>query len=613
MTNTVLYDLNFNNRAHYLSTIYGCYRLCVHAYSLAGHIKAIACSLNFEQIKNFQLVNKSHLHLVQATLDLRGIIRGVIELPPILGGLGSWLWDKFLITPAQRLAFRIQEIYQTRLNQEESYLNDPDLQEADLNDSKYTDDFRDFVNGESVRISINPEMNDLFVKSFLNADVSNSIFKNKNLPFYALAAFADRKIDRDDMATILEYYMARQCFEDCTLCNTFDQYGEVTQEAAEYYTYLLDGKMLAKTQENFVENYKNSIKELPRRKQIFWHNASLLSQDELKILESSNPNFQAVELLYSPKGSLYASLAAIGALKTSHGRNITLSFAVERILLNQQFNKDNDPFNPKLGKFAPLEIKKDVMDHSRRLCATFFPGTSKIKEVHNSLELPTTIIGHDKSHAKILQFVPKEAEADIKYLVAKFQEITGFKMSREIWQLIEMVTPALFIAENLNEPQKYLCKFINDYSSKIGELFMGDLFWGDSIRSPLYWIIVHEIIKNPNNFLSKESIKEILADRSETDKEILKSDYSLKQKIWMLQQNYRNIRIESIPEDNQLVFKKVTEGPYKNTIILTVSQPALPSASSVEISPSRTWKEFTASEIPKKWNTNSAIAFQSVF
>ena len=572
MINNFIYNQNFNKMAHYpgLNSLIGIARIGVHSYSLTGHVLAILEHLRLKGILNQSMLgfrDIRYLHALKAYVDLREIVRGTIEAPPIIGALGSWLWDSYCLSPAQQLAYRIQEIYETRLNANDEPLNTEDFIDVNLATEDYCEDFIDFINGQSVKISNNEEKIAAFLQNFMNGAVENEIFNDKKLPYYALAAFACGKIDREDMASIMEFYMAKQCFADCKLCRTFDNKGNLTQDAEDLYGYLTTGNGLATPKTDLPEKFVVKLRELPVQKQLFWHYEALFSQKKFHELFAHSP-YQAAELHYSPVGSLYVALAYIGALKTCNNREIGLSFGYERILLNLKYQKTNNPLHPKLGSFSVREIKANVMDYSRRLCATFFPTSDKpITTIHNSLELPTVIITHDKSHAEILQSYPMDAQTDLKRLVRIFQEATGFDMSKEIWEMIEMVTPGLFYPHLWKEQGMFLYYFMNDASSKFDEVCINELFFQNEQPTPLYWIMALDIEKNRCDYQSKRSLSHILANYCNTRKDFINPDDTIKQKIWKFQLAHFNQPIVEVADD-QLEFRKISEGIRKNTIIL---------------------------------------------
>lgn len=586
ITDYLVYNLRLNYAAHFpvANTLIGVTRVVVHTTSLSRHVLAIGV-LFFQMQYNTDcyIPNSIELHSIKAYVDLRAIIRGIIEIPPILGGLGSWYWDLTFLTPAQNLAYRIQEIYHTNL----THLNtiEPDSSLIDFNprDSR-NQEFIDFVNNEPIKISNNQNKIEEFCKSFENAEITNEIFNDRKLPFYALAAFEKSRIDRSDMATIMEIYVAKQCFPDCQLERLFDDNRVITENAMKYLGFLdhtADNLTRTKTR-GLKEHFLGEARGLPKRKQIFWHHKAFLKWNDMQEIRTKSP-LTFGELIYSPVGSLYASLAHIGGLKIVEDQEISLSFTAETLLLNTKYNKKNNPLQPKLGLFKALDIKNEFMENDRRPCATFFPGTRQKKSIHNSLELPTAIVSHDKVHGHILQWYPDMTSTDIKRIITVFQRDTGFEMSKEIWELVEMTLPGLF---EINFPlgDSILYNFIHHTFNKLDELQMRELFFqrqegGEEEPTPLGWIMLLDIYEQTNTYLSKSSMiyfQELrpykLIQTCQCDNQF--KGKSIKQKIWELQQLHRDPKgpIDQAL-DHQLEFRRVREGRRKNTVILARKAP----------------------------------------
>lgn len=551
-----------------MHTVVGLARIGVHSYSIASKL----CPIILFKMMGRPLTDVQEDLMIQTVVDLRGIIRGLIELPPLIGGLTSWYWNNYQLTPAQKLAYKVQEIYQTRIKGWSTIKNGKKLEEINLEDPDLSEDFVDFINKQKVKISTDQEKVDRFVHCFNDGLVKDPIFDDKMLPYYALAAFSKGRIDRYDMATIMELYMAKQCFVDCTV-STFES---ATEEEVRLLTHATNnGAPLnkARNTDKKKNEFLEKVKVFAKKQTIFWYHQSLITYEEIQQM----PAWQAVEVLRSPIGSLGASLVFLGGTKTYNRQDVSLSYGLEQLVLNVKYNKTNNPFNPKLGLFSPMYVKQGVVKKDQRVCATFFPGAVQPTNVHHSLELPTIITTHDKTHAQILHQYSESTMSKIKRMLEIFQEVTGFKMSKEIWEIVEVVAVSVIGLENEEE---IFVKFFRDRAGNPQDVSLRELFWNQEgknrMPTPILWIVWLDMIENAHKYNFNASIT---AHLNEEEKGLLefvtnhvknefKKEMTFKEKVWILQEHYRGVTGKIEVTDDQLQFKKVQKGRRKNMVVL---------------------------------------------
>ncbi len=555
-----LYNSTLNKTAYWLSPFIGLGRISVHTAFLAKHV--------------FGLFSRPQLEraycMAEAYADLRGIVKGLIELPPLLGSIGSWYIDHFHLSPAQQMAYRVQEIYQSRLSGGDRWIEEEkDLVDVDPEMPPYNDPgFLDFINHQQVKVSTDKAKIQTLIEALDLAEVDHPIFEERKLPFYALAAFAEKKIDRDDLATMLHFYTAKQTFRDCKLHKMFDPNGLLSDDGCTLVgslrktrsTWLGEGTT---NQYSLIHN----LKQLPQRKQIYWSHEALTTAKKVSEIEKSHP-LLFIEMLYSPIGSLYAAGASFGAVWYDQERELGLPITIERVFFNAKYAKDCDPLQARLGTFSAQDITQDVEEHKRRLAATFFPGVKGQVNVHHSLELPTTVIAHDKAHAHILQQYPERFLDFMAEIRKDFRELTGYKMSKEIWELIELVAPFQINYQNAGT---MLSNFINNVNGRIDELFIKELFWNlENPQNPeptplllMMLLKLHADNSSPFHTLAEDNPLIVRAVKQHA----LHDGQTMKQKIWILQQLFRKESIQEAP-DAKLKFVKVAKGRRKNTVVL---------------------------------------------
>lgn len=585
------YNLEWNQKARlpFVSTFVGLSRVCIHLFSLAKNMLFWI----FKEREDF--------YLAQAYVDLRGIIRGVIEIPPLIGSLGSWFMDSHFLSPAQKVAYRIQEIYRSRIAPNDDWVNnEPDLVdietlrtkwEAVKEDNNYlrvlTLKNFDFLNRQKVKCSTNQEKILTFITKFKNGEFSDPIFAERKLPFYAMTALITGAIDQKDMATIMEIYVAKQCYgDDVTIECLFDDRGELTASGNTLVESIKENNALKeeskKKNNDYLKNdlnlsaisvdieaFKKAASALPRHKQIVWSHKALVTKQDWKRMSG----LEKTESLYCPIGVLNFVGAMLRSVVEYQGREVDMSFDLETCFLRTKYNKPAaDPFLPKLGIFSARDIKKAITDKRARICATFFPGAPHIKTLHHALELPTTIVRHDKIHAHILEHYPTEVFDFIQDLRKEFEQVTGVDMSKEIWEMLELTTIfAINACDSETQVITILFCFFRDMHGRIDDLRMLELMVSDSILTPLGIMFLLKLYDRFNDQYSgvlSDMFKYYdIINKAYAEGSLLQRD-TTKQKIWKVQQLTRGQSITATPSDDQLKFRRITDGKRKNTLVL---------------------------------------------
>lgn len=661
LRNYLVYDKTASRLAYVpigLNTAVGLTRLAVHVSSLVKNLFLIlANSLSLE--KNKGLDNKRHIYLLNIFVDLYGILRGMLEVLPLLGALGCLLYNKVLATPAQKLAYKIQDIYSLRIPKDTRVIKDATLEEyslqaarelielqgdfarfrpnrtlVDLRDlaiagklkgldnglkSEQTEDLinyqlgqldqmclqpyennkdtweslsktnaidlttlqeeklnsiTNFLNGQSVFFSTDMTQIEAFLSLAVNWNYDHPIFSDKKVLHYAFTALAMGLMDAGDFATFSEIYITKQCFPDCKVHRLFDQQGELTEDGENFIKSLLSShsnsmnKILLQRSDLI-----GFLKQLKPYQQAFWSHESLVTSADIRYWQQRSP-FSAFEMLYAPIGSLASTLGYLGAVYNIENRQIGMGVHLHHRAINQLYGTECVPYVPKLGQFNPKHIIEGV-EKGHRLGATYFQASFPTT-VHDSLELPSTIIEHDKAHAQILHKHGPSLMKVILRTLKVIKEATGFEMSKEIWMIGEAV--ACLFEENYD-----FLKFMSDVEGKIDEAQICDMFWDFSKASelpsptPILWLILLDVDKHPDvyaeqkEFLSSDLVK-IIKDLKTM--QLISDSDDIKTKIWVLQQCWGKSEFKSIRESknhlklSQLKFAKITKADTKDKRLL---------------------------------------------
>lgn len=114
-------QLLYNRTASHLAYIpvvnivMGTTRIVIHICSLIKNLMLLLASTLSSSNLPGSLKAGQHIILMNVLLDLRGVLRGLLEIIPVLGSLGCLLYNYCLATPAQRLAYKVQNIYANRI------------------------------------------------------------------------------------------------------------------------------------------------------------------------------------------------------------------------------------------------------------------------------------------------------------------------------------------------------------------------------------------------------------------------------------------------------------------------------------------------------------------
>lgn len=477
---------------------------------------------------------------------------------------------------ALELGKQINLIYETRLLPD--FLKVEDRENlCDVDCESYKEihlEFYHFVNSQKVQMSNDQPRIEEFLRAFKNCEFET--LQDPKMPYYALAAFAQKEIDVDDMATLMELFVTRLCFPECQI-HFFFQGDEVNPLARDLADSLNDSSLgLARTSPYlWKDRFFEKMKELPKHKQFFWQYPSFLDCQEVTAAIGQGMDPQPY---FSMPGGTTLALSTVHARKTLEGQEYSFSYNAEHLFLQTRYHKKQDPLFPQLGAFSPSDIKKALLEQNQRPCITYYPDIKPAIQTHGCLELPTLIIAHDKAHAHILQSYPEELVRAIKETIQEFESLTGFAMSKEIWEMTDMLAPK--IVQGFEKAE--FSRFLRSLSVKKEDLSIEDLIFDSSSNynpTPLGWLTMLKSYETGcSSWNREEPFMRMIEEAYSMG--IMKEKDSTKQKIWKLQQyvtncynsfvehesNFEGFSLEKSEEE--LEFVKIKEGKRKNCIIL---------------------------------------------
>jgi hypothetical protein len=569
------------------NSMIGCKRVVFHG-SLACLHFGKALHRNYK--KNLpinSLIDTKEAHRIAGISHLKEVVRGAVELPPVIGALGSWLWHDNLLSPAQRVAYRVDEIYHTRIGNRLKAFIPEKSEEVNPDEVGLSHDFLSYINKKRVRISTDQNKIDQFVNAFLNCNFQLPIFSEDAVLLYALAAFKEGRIDRDDMATIVQIYLAKLSYDDVQVSNLLDESGEWSDMVQQ--SVVKNKLWLSSIDLNEKPLLKDKIRSLPRHKSLFIHHPTLIDFEEInqlnELIEVNEPNLfkrflnlsKRLEFFSSSSGRLHTDLIHTGLIQSYKEREIHFSFAAERRFLQVIYKCNEELIEARLGQFSPTDIKDAVLNKGVRLAFSHHPGLCSPERVHGSRELPHTIMAHDVAHAHIMAMYRAELKDVIKSLIGFVGDVTGFSMSKEIWTLVDMV--ALDYLRNHHvrgekELNTHFITFIESSSDLPMDDLLNKLFFGElSNQNPtvMTWIMLLKRKAIPSiNFKNLNKFVGLIQVMEEAEKLPFFKEQDDKVKIWILEQLFKGVNSNDlvVPSPDTLQFLKVRSGKRINCIVL---------------------------------------------
>lgn len=329
----------------------------------------------------------------------------------------------------------------------------------------HSDDFDDFLNGNTVKIP--RELNETDLKQVEEAihqgDYKNEHFNNKNAIFYALWLFKLNKISRQQLSTLF----ARDQFpENYPIIKTFPilDNGEFTEDAKQMLLPILNPKSFTKFDDWHLQRFRLLIQAAPKSEQVFY-------------ITECDPQSISVE----GADQLGNALLRVGVWERTfyQGRlyDIHLSFgAIEARQIALKGVHGAAASRCKLGKITPRTIKEGVINHYRPTAIHINESgiESPTKGIHDyAVSRMPAVTLHDIYHARLHNEIPSEfhlAFNHMKEIIFNFTQVASSSLQ---WILTDREFPSFRKeAITLDDPQKparYFTKMLAETSELLNE------------------------------------------------------------------------------------------------------------------------------------------------
>lgn len=333
--------------------------------------------------------------------------------------------------------------------------------------TSHSDDFDDFLNGYTIRVPDDIELNETdfkqMEKAILQGNYKDDLFKNENHVFYALWLFKQNKISRQQFSTLL----ARDQFpKNYPIVKTFpilDSQGNFTEDAKQMLIPMLKKNTFTKFEDWHLDRFRLLIQTAPKSEQIFYisecdpNSISVEGADQLgnalvRVRCWERTNYE---------GRLYDLHLSFGA---TEARQIALN-GVHGAAANRT----------KIGVISPGSIKEGVINNYRPTAISMNKSgvNPTIQGIHDfALSTMPAVTKHDIYHAQLHNTIPPEFHIALNHMKETISAFTKVRSSSLQWILTDREFPRLR-EESIKLNPKQGAKYFSEMLSQKGELRKG--------------------------------------------------------------------------------------------------------------------------------------------
>jgi hypothetical protein len=343
----------------------------------------------------------------------------------------------------------------------------------------HSDDFDDFLNGNTVKIpesiTLNKKMLHRVKMAIYAGDFSGEIFKKIDHIYYALWLFKQNKITRQQMSTILATWQVSSLVENNQSFDILDEMGEFTPEALDLLIPVIKkhsyhGQLTSEQ----LERFRLLLMAAPKSERIFH------MSDPIKDLVVKNKRTQLGGALIRNKG--WYRIGGNDELGTGP-KDMHLSFgtmeALQIAITGTQRAAANRAVIGKVG----IDGVKAGVDYHFRPTAIDIPesgvkATTKGIEGYADSPMPVVTM-HDFYHSRLHTTIPPEFHLMINHMYQAISKHTKQKWSKVLWEIVDREFLSFY-------DSKQLVKL----SSKNGAKYFNEMFKPSKRH---YFFIIYDI------------------------------------------------------------------------------------------------------------------------
>lgn len=318
-----------------------------------------------------------------------------------------------------------------------------DLSELNNNDTEYFDfcgqykpDFSN-INQDIFSLLNDPEHINAFYDRTLTFLMRHVGSMDDCMP-YMLYAFSKGIINREQMASILEYKEIMKTFEMVEMHPMFNESKEFTDH-------------FKKTLSNFIsfpqhDKFKILIQEKPLSEQFYYTFNKLNDINEDPRIEGLLELASNYRVMYkSPQPSItrhgYPEAQTIRNDETESDRTsstfVLFSISGRQAFFQTEYGVHYKQIYPRLGNFT-IEEMDDSIRRFGRYYAVSYPGIVDATSFHNVTAKPLYLSWHDNFHCALVSTIPNSIYTAGLKAIDVVREKTKIKWSKEIWEFLDM-------------------------------------------------------------------------------------------------------------------------------------------------------------------------------
>ncbi len=355
----------------------------------------------------------------------------------------------------------------------------------------HSDDFDDFLNGNTVRIpksiKLTEERLAKVEEAILKGDFEAELFNEKDHVFYALWLFKQNKITRQQMSTLLARNQVNRLTPIRQTFQILDEKGNFTAEAKKLLLPIIEKNAFNGFSLRQRDRFRLLVQAAPKSEQIF-------------SLSGANPLFVSHEGREQLGTALKKNRSWYSIKRKEDGLLYDLHYsfgATEALQIAISGTHEAAASRAQIGKISREQIKEGVA-YGYRPVAVSIPDSGvepTTKEIHDYRYSPMPAVTmHDVYHAKLHNAIPAEFHMMLNHLGEIISKHTKQQWSRTLWNLVDRELPVSFIDEKLvitlENGADIFCNIVNERSNPI---FLKNKLTDEGIAI-LWHMVTHPVV-----------------------------------------------------------------------------------------------------------------------
>ncbi|MDI9819714.1 MULTISPECIES: ankyrin repeat domain-containing protein [unclassified Legionella] len=267
------------------------------------------------------------------------------------------------------------------------------------------------------------------------------IFNDSHLPYYAITAYLQDKISREQASHILEFHELKSTYPDVITIPILTRGGSFTHASGEYFSLVISCQRsnLPNVTAEHLEKFRLSL---------------------LDYRKKSASSFYVLHLLPSHGlGDRHVGISSLlGSMDSCEMGDIFMPGSVRNIFYPAITPKNSTTTTStgKLGKFSIDDVEKGHRENVR-LHALGFPGTFRTTRAHGYNITLADATGHDAIHQGAISYFPEHLYHMSLHCVDVIRDKTKIKWSEELWLLIDMyvIDPSISVLNQKTDPNTH--------------------------------------------------------------------------------------------------------------------------------------------------------------